>query len=42
MLAGICLFDGMLIAGAGAPALALLAAAGFPLTLWLQRWVPGT
>jgi hypothetical protein len=42
MLAGICLFDAMLIAGAGAPALALLAAAGFPLTLWLQRWVPGT
>ena len=42
MLAGICLFDAMLIAGTGAPGLALLAAAGFPLTLLLQRWVPGT
>ncbi|HEX2257267.1 MAG TPA: UbiA family prenyltransferase [Afifellaceae bacterium] len=44
MLAGICLFDAMLIAGAGAgaPGLAVLAAAGFPLTLALQRWVPGT
>lgn len=42
MLAGICLFDAMLIAGAGTPGLALLAVAGFPLTLVLQRWVPGT
>jgi 4-hydroxybenzoate polyprenyltransferase len=42
MLAGICLFDAMLIAGAGAPGLALIAAAGFPLTLLLQRRVPGT
>jgi 4-hydroxybenzoate polyprenyltransferase len=42
LLAGICLFDAMLIAGAGEAGLAVLAAAGFPLTLLLQRLVPGT
>jgi 4-hydroxybenzoate polyprenyltransferase len=43
MLAGICLVDALVIlAVAGWPAGALLAAAGFPLTLALQRVVPGT
>lgn len=42
MIAGICLFDALVIAGAGRPDLALLAVAGFALTLVLQRFVPGT
>ena len=42
MLAGICLVDAAMLVVAGAPALALLAAAGFPATLALQRVVPGT
>lgn len=42
LLAGICLLDALLIAAAGDPTLALLALAGFPLTLLLQRWVSGT
>lgn len=42
MLAGICLVDAAMLAWAGQPSLALLAAAGFPATLALQRVVPGT
>ncbi len=42
LLAGISLFDAVLIASADAPALALFAVAGFALTLALQRLVPST
>jgi 4-hydroxybenzoate polyprenyltransferase len=42
LIAGISLVDALLIAGAGEPARALLAVAGFLLTLAFQRWVPGT
>lgn len=42
LLAGISLFDALLIAGAGAGAIAVVAAAGFLLTLLLQRVIPGT
>lgn len=42
MLAGICLVDALIILWMGQPRVALLAAAGFPLTLVLQRVVPGT
>ncbi len=42
LIAGICLLDAMLIAGAGQFPLALLAVGGFALTLALQRYVPGT
>ena len=42
LIAGISLLDALLIAGAGDPVRALWAAAGFALTLALQRWVPGT
>lgn len=42
MIAGICLYDGVLIAGMGQAGLALLAVAGFALTLFLQRVVSGT
>ena len=42
MLAGICLVDAAIILWMGQPQLALLAALGFPLTLVLQRFVPGT
>ncbi len=42
LIAGIALFDAMLIAGAGEPWLALWAVAAFLLTLVLQRHVPGT
>jgi 4-hydroxybenzoate polyprenyltransferase len=42
MLAGICLIDAAIIAWMGQPRLALIAAAGFPLTLAFQRVVPGT
>jgi 4-hydroxybenzoate polyprenyltransferase len=42
LIAGIALLDAVLIAGAGASAVAWLAVAGFALTLALQRFVPGT
>ncbi len=42
LIAGISLLDAMLIAGAGAPGLAWVAALGFPLALAGQRWVSGT
>ena len=42
MIAGISLYDAVLIAGFGHPVLALLAVAGFALTLYLQRVVSGT
>ena len=42
MLAGICLVDAAIILWMGQPQLALIAALGFPLTLVLQRFVPGT
>lgn len=42
MIAGMSLYDATLIAGAGYTALAFLAVAGFALTLYLQRVVPGT
>lgn len=42
LLAGICLVDAVFLVVLGAPSLALIAAAGFPLTLALQRVVPGT
>lgn len=42
MLAGICLFDALVIAGSGQPAVAAVAVLGFGLTLLLQRHVPGT
>jgi 4-hydroxybenzoate polyprenyltransferase len=42
MLAGICLVDAAIILWMGQPQLALVAALGFPLTLVLQRFVPGT
>lgn len=42
LIAGIALLDAVLIAAAGAGALAWLAVAGFVLTLALQRYVAGT
>ena len=42
LIAGISLLDALLIAAAGAPALAALAVAGFGVTLFLQRYVAGT
>ncbi len=42
LIAGICLLDAVLIAGAGAAGLAALAAVGFLVTLALQRLVAGT
>jgi len=42
MIAGISLYDAVLIAGMGHAGLALLAVAGFALTLLLQRVVSGT
>ena len=42
LIAGISLLDAMLIAGAGAPGLALLAVAGFGVTLAFQRHIAGT
>jgi hypothetical protein len=41
LIAGICLLDALFIAGAGQLGFALLAALGFPLTLLLQRSIPG-
>jgi hypothetical protein len=42
LIAGICLFDAVMIAGAGETSLALLAMFGFFATFLLQRAVPGT
>ena len=42
MLAGICLVDAGMILFMGQPQLAFIAATGFPVTLALQRVVPGT
>lgn len=42
LIAGISLLDGLLLAVHGAGALALAGAAGFALTLFLQRYVTGT
>jgi len=42
LIAGVCLLDALLIAFMGLPALAVLAALGFPLTLAGQRSVKGT
>jgi 4-hydroxybenzoate polyprenyltransferase len=42
LIAGICLLDALFIAGANQSLLALLAALGFPLTLFFQRSIPGT
>ena len=42
LIAGISLLDALLIAASGAPGLAILAVAGFGLTLLLQRVVSGT
>ena len=42
LLAGICLLDSVLVAGAGAPALATLAVLAFPVTVVFQRYVPAT
>jgi 4-hydroxybenzoate polyprenyltransferase len=41
-IAGISLLDGLLIAHAGYPDVALLGVAGFALTLAFQRWIAGT
>jgi 4-hydroxybenzoate polyprenyltransferase len=43
LIAGISLLDAGLVASAGGSSTAiLLTAAGFPATLWMQRWVRGT
>lgn len=42
LLAGICLVDALMLAANGAAGSALLATCGFPLTLALQRHIPGT
>ena len=42
LIAGIALYDAVLVASAAAPLLALLALAAFAATLALQRLVPGT
>ena len=42
LIAGMSLFDAILISGAGEPGLALVAVLGFALTLGLQRVVSGT
>lgn len=42
LIAGMSVLDGLLLAGAGQPAAALLAVGAFLLTLALQRWVAGT
>jgi hypothetical protein len=42
LIAGISLLDALLIAAAGAPALAVLALAGFGVTLFFQRYITGT
>jgi 4-hydroxybenzoate polyprenyltransferase len=42
LIAGICLFDAVVLAGTGFHVSAGCAAALFLLTLYLQRWLPGT
>ena len=42
LIAGMSVLDGVVMAGAGHLLAALLALAGFALTLVLQRWVSGT
>ena len=42
LIAGISLLDALLIAGSGAPGLALAALAGFGATLFFQRYIAGT
>ena len=42
LIAGISLVDSLLIAGGGAPMVALVGPAGLLATLALQRWVSGT
>ena len=42
MIAGIALLDAMLITAMGESAIAVLAIAGFGLTLVFQRFIPGT
>jgi 4-hydroxybenzoate polyprenyltransferase len=42
LIAGISILDALLVAGHGSGAPAALLAAGFPLTLLLQRYVQGT
>jgi len=42
LIAGISLLDALLIAGTGSTALAVLALAGFGLTLFFQRYISGT
>jgi 4-hydroxybenzoate polyprenyltransferase len=42
LIAGICLLDALFVGGANQALLALLAALGFPLTLFFQRSIPGT
>lgn len=42
LIAGICLLDAVFLAGAGEAMLAWWAIAGFGLTLFLQRTIPGT
>lgn len=42
LIAGMCLLDAVLIANFGAIQLALVAVGGFALTLFLQKYVPGT
>jgi 4-hydroxybenzoate polyprenyltransferase len=42
LIAGISLLDALLIAGTGSLALAVLALAGFALTLFFQRYISGT
>ncbi|MEO0680364.1 MAG: UbiA family prenyltransferase [Pseudomonadota bacterium] len=42
LIAGMSLYDAVMITAAGAPLLAVLAALGFGLTLALQRFAPGT
>jgi hypothetical protein len=42
LIAGICLLDGLFMAGQGSPLLAAAGVAGFLLTLALQRFIAGT
>jgi len=42
LIAGISLLDALLIAGTGSVALAVLALAGFGVTLFFQRYIAGT
>jgi len=42
LIAGISLLDALLIAASGSVSLAVLALAGFGLTLGLQRYISGT